>query len=226
MWTVAPIKLSQVSFKTRMLCHQICFCVENTRHEYTHCSCWIFVDQISNVSHWKVEFRVNGKCFLLFNRLVSAIGDTYGVALLLHMLTSTICLTLLAYQATKVDGINVYALSTIGYLVYALGQVFHFCIFGNRLIEEVMQQHIHMAIQPENREFHLIPFIFIFVILRLNTEFIGYGSGLLLSLVWWFRGSKNIRSDRVSTMSEGYDHFWCKVFHCFVGFVRIGIKIR
>ncbi|XP_055313278.1 odorant receptor coreceptor [Sitodiplosis mosellana] len=69
-------------------------------------------------------------------RLVSAIGDTYGAALLLHMLTSTICLTLLAYQATKIDGVNVYALSTIGYLVYALGQVFHFCIFGNRLIEE------------------------------------------------------------------------------------------
>lgn len=79
----------------------------------------------------------------MFNRLVAAIGDTYGVALLLHMLTSTICLTLLAYQATKVDGINVYALSTIGYLVYALGQVFHFCIFGNRLIEEVMKHHIH-----------------------------------------------------------------------------------
>lgn len=76
-------------------------------------------------------------CFLMFNRLVSAIGDTYGAALLLHMLTSTICLTLLAYQATKIDGVNVYALSTIGYLVYALGQVFHFCIFGNRLIEEV-----------------------------------------------------------------------------------------
>lgn len=74
---------------------------------------------------------------LFINRLVSAIGDTYGAALLLHMLTSTICLTLLAYQATKIDGINVYALSTIGYLVYALGQVFHFCIFGNRLIEEV-----------------------------------------------------------------------------------------
>lgn len=73
----------------------------------------------------------------MFNRLVSAIGDTYGAALLLHMLTSTICLTLLAYQATKIDGVNVYALSTIGYLVYALGQVFHFCIFGNRLIEEV-----------------------------------------------------------------------------------------
>lgn len=70
-------------------------------------------------------------------RLVSAIGDTYGAALLLHMLTSTICLTLLAYQATKIDGVNVYALSTIGYLVYALGQVFHFCISGNRLIEEV-----------------------------------------------------------------------------------------
>lgn len=69
--------------------------------------------------------------------LVAAIGDTYGAALLLHMLTSTICLTLLAYQATKIDGVNVYAFSTIGYLVYALGQVFHFCIYGNRLIEEV-----------------------------------------------------------------------------------------
>lgn len=71
------------------------------------------------------------------HRLVAAIGDTYGLALLLHMLTSTIMLTLLAYQATKIDGVNVYALSVIGYLVYALAQVFLFCIFGNRLIEEV-----------------------------------------------------------------------------------------
>lgn len=69
-------------------------------------------------------------------RLVTAIGDTYGVALLLHMLVSTINLTLLAYQATKIDGVNVYAFSTLGYLFYALGQVFFFCIFGNRLIEE------------------------------------------------------------------------------------------
>lgn len=78
-------------------------------------------------------------CFSIFFafRLVTMIGDTYGAALLLHMLTSTICLTLLAYQATKIDGVNVYALTTIGYLVYSLGQVFHFCIFGNRLIEEV-----------------------------------------------------------------------------------------
>ncbi|CAO1411939.1 unnamed protein product [Diamesa serratosioi] len=69
-------------------------------------------------------------------RLVSAIGDTYGLALLLHMLTSTIKLTLLAYQATKIEGVNVYALSVIGYLSYALAQVFLFCVFGNRLIEE------------------------------------------------------------------------------------------
>ncbi|KAJ8917386.1 hypothetical protein NQ315_002410 [Exocentrus adspersus] len=69
-------------------------------------------------------------------RLVTAIGDAYGVALLLHMLTSTVMLTLLAYQATKIDGANTYAASTIGYLVYSLAQVFHFCIFGNRLIEE------------------------------------------------------------------------------------------
>lgn len=74
---------------------------------------------------------------LTLYRLVSAIGDTYGAALLLHMLTSTICLTLLAYQATKISGMNVYAFSVIGYLVYSLGQVFHFCIYGNRLIEEV-----------------------------------------------------------------------------------------
>lgn len=53
------------------------------------------------------------------------------------MLTSTVNLTLLAYQATKIDRVNVFAFSTIGYLVYALAQVFHFCIFGNRLIEEV-----------------------------------------------------------------------------------------
>nr|AHL20247.1 odorant co-receptor [Aedes albopictus] len=69
-------------------------------------------------------------------RLVSAIGETYGAALLLHMLTSTIKLTLLAYQATKIDALNVYGLTVIGYLVYALAQVFLFCIFGNRLIEE------------------------------------------------------------------------------------------
>ncbi|XP_018568191.1 odorant receptor coreceptor [Anoplophora glabripennis] len=69
-------------------------------------------------------------------RLVTAIGDAYGVALLLHMLTSTVMLTLLAYQATKINGVNTYAATTIGYLVYSLAQVFHFCIFGNRLIEE------------------------------------------------------------------------------------------
>ena len=40
--------------------------------------------------------------FLFFFRFVSNIGDTYGSALLLHMLTSTVTLTLLAYQATKV----------------------------------------------------------------------------------------------------------------------------
>lgn len=41
-------------------------------------------------------------CFLCGYRLVTAIGDAYGVALLLHMLITTITLTLLAYQATKV----------------------------------------------------------------------------------------------------------------------------
>lgn len=69
-------------------------------------------------------------------RLTTAIGDAYGIALLLHMLTTTITLTLLAYQATKVNAVDTYAASVIGYLLYTLGQVFLFCIFGNRLIEE------------------------------------------------------------------------------------------
>ncbi|XP_054004546.1 odorant receptor coreceptor [Hylaeus anthracinus] len=69
-------------------------------------------------------------------RLVTAVGDAYGVALLLHMLATTITLTLLAYQATKVSGVDTYAASVIGYLLYSLGQVFMLCIFGNRLIEE------------------------------------------------------------------------------------------
>ncbi|XP_066591214.1 odorant receptor coreceptor [Prorops nasuta] len=69
-------------------------------------------------------------------RLVTAIGDAYGIALLLHMLATTITLTLLAYQATKVHAVDVYAATVIGYLLYSLGQVFLFCIFGNRLIEE------------------------------------------------------------------------------------------
>lgn len=49
-------------------------------------------------------------------------------------------LTLLAYQATQITGVNVYALSVLGYLIYALAQVFLFCIFGNRLIEEVSEK--------------------------------------------------------------------------------------
>ncbi|XP_035719556.1 odorant receptor coreceptor-like [Vespa mandarinia] len=69
-------------------------------------------------------------------RLVTAIGDAYGIALLLHMLTTTITLTLLAYQATKVNSVSVYSATVIGYFLYTLGQVFLFCIFGNRLIEE------------------------------------------------------------------------------------------
>ncbi|XP_046737795.1 odorant receptor coreceptor isoform X1 [Diprion similis] len=69
-------------------------------------------------------------------RLVTAVGDTYGFALLIHMLIATITLTLLAYQATKISGFDVYSLGVMGYILYSLGQVFLFCIFGNRLIEE------------------------------------------------------------------------------------------
>ncbi|XP_077288453.1 odorant receptor co-receptor isoform X2 [Arctopsyche grandis] len=69
-------------------------------------------------------------------RFVSAVGDTYGTALLFHMLVATLTLTLLAYQATKIDGVSVYTLTVLGYLFYSLAQVFLFCIFGNSLIEE------------------------------------------------------------------------------------------
>ena len=104
------------------------FCSEKSKHSH------------KTVLHFKclhLSLYISLSLVLPRCSLVSAIGDTYGPALLLHMLTSTIKLTLLAYQATKIDGVNVYGLTVIGYLCYALAQVFLFCIFGNRLIEEV-----------------------------------------------------------------------------------------
>jgi hypothetical protein len=41
-------------------------------------------------------------------------------------------------SSPQIDTLNVYACTVIGYLVYTLAQVFLFCFFGNRLIEEVM----------------------------------------------------------------------------------------
>lgn len=38
----------------------------------------------------------------------------------------------------QIEAANVYACTVIGYLVYTLAQVFLFCFFGNRLIEEVI----------------------------------------------------------------------------------------
>jgi len=101
-----------------------------------------WVERHKHVVRWLLDdcqnfFSIFIVAIFKLRRLVAAIGDTYGLALLLHMLTSTIMLTLLAYQATKIEGVNVYALSVLGYLAYALAQVFLFCIFGNRLIEEV-----------------------------------------------------------------------------------------
>lgn len=130
---------------------------------------------------------------MAFDRLVAAIGETYGLALLLHMLTSTIMLTLLAYQATKIEGVNVYALSVIGYLLYALAQVFLFCIFGNRLIEEVKQFVISSKIDILNSDY--------------LTELVGDGSSLFLPLVRWIRGSENVCSNRLPTMPESDDYF-------------------
>lgn len=108
------------------------------------------------------------KIYVAFNRLVAATTETYGLALLLHMLISTIMLTLLAYQATKIDGISVYAFTVIGYLLYALAQVFMFCIFGNRLIEEVTRR-----LQAKDKIFNF----------DCSTELIGDGSCLFLPLV-------------------------------------------
>lgn len=48
-----------------------------------------------------------------------------------------IYINMYVFQMLQVNGINVYAASTIGYILYTFGQVFLFCIFGNRLIEEV-----------------------------------------------------------------------------------------
>lgn len=141
--------------------------------------------------------------------MVSAIGDTYGAALLLHMLTSTINLTLLAYQATKIDGVNVFAFTTIGYLVYALAQVFLFCIFGNRLIEEVS---LSIFIKK------WMEFLYENVFLELLCN----GGCLFVSLVWRIWGSKDIRSNCLSTVSKGDDYFRCQVLYCFTGFVCFG----
>lgn len=133
-----------------------------------------------------VHQQYHHHCYLkIYCSLVTAIGNTYGAALLMHMLTSTIMLTLLAYQATKINAINVFAFSTIGYLLYALGQVFHFSVFGNRLIEEVsiITSRHHCQIYgcrvSTFRNFMLYNF-FRCVCL---TEFICYGGGLRVSLV-------------------------------------------
>jgi 7tm Odorant receptor len=139
---------------------------------------------------------------------VTGIGDTYGAALLMHMLTATINLTLLAYQATKISGINVYGLSVIGYLVYSLMQVFLFCIFGNRLIEEVRFGNPYRK---------LCASIELFL-----SEFVGYGGRLFLSLVRWFRGGQNVCANRLPAMPESDDDFGCQVFHGVVGSVRFG----
>lgn len=110
-----------------------------------------WVERHKHVVRWVESFldnfqvhKIYRRKLVAFDRLVAAIGETYGLALLLHMLTSTIMLTLLAYQATKIDGVSVYAFTVIGYLLYALAQVFLFCIFGNRLIEEVSKQQFYL----------------------------------------------------------------------------------
>jgi len=49
-----------------------------------------------------LSFKINHPLFSVICRFVESIGNSYGMALLLHMLTSTVILTLLAFEATKV----------------------------------------------------------------------------------------------------------------------------
>lgn len=48
--------------------------------------------------------KIFKKIYYFVYRYVSLITECYGVALLFHMLVSTVILTILAYQATKVRG--------------------------------------------------------------------------------------------------------------------------
>lgn len=59
-------------------------------------------------------------------RLVTSIGDAYGIALLLHMLTSTIILTLLAYEATKVSFVAPFSRWGLKALPFVKITIFHF----------------------------------------------------------------------------------------------------
>lgn len=111
----------------------------------------------------------------------------------------------------QVNGVNVYAATTIGYFLYSLGQVFLFCIFGNRLIEEVI--------------------LFIFqnlIVIKFNichcVELVGNGSGLFVSLVRWIRRSKDICTNCVSTMSKSHVNIGRKVFHSITRSVCFGKK--
>lgn len=65
------------------------------------CGCLI-IDSLWTAEFYSILKSEGGFDAVCFCRLVTAIGDAYGIALLLHMLTSTVMLTLLAYQATKV----------------------------------------------------------------------------------------------------------------------------
>lgn len=45
--------------------------------------------------------------------------------------------TIFFFNFQQINGVNVFAFSTIGYLMYSFAQIFMFCIHGNELIEEV-----------------------------------------------------------------------------------------
>lgn len=97
-----------------------------------------------------------------------------------------------------------------GYLCYALAQVFLFCIFGNRLIEEsssVMEAayscHVSFSFQLENS-------------VIINDFF-------SMLVVRWVRRSQNIRSDCLPTVSESNDDFRSKILHGVFRFGKMNI---
>lgn len=111
------------------------------------------------------------------------------------------------FSMFQINGINPYAATTLGYLIYSLAQVFHFCIFGNRLIEEVTIISQHSSQFRHKTKF---------------AEFFGDGGSLQLSLVRRIRRSENIRSNRMPAMPKSPFDFRSQVFHHFLGSLCFG----
>lgn len=159
--------------------------------------------------------------FLRASRLVTAIGDAYGVALLFHMLITTITLTLLAYQATKV----------INNLNKSQHERLTNSFLGQR--SQCLCRHYHRL--PALLTGSSVPLLHIWKSSHWRgklmtsyyypsreqssnvfdgfSEFICNGGSLLLPLVRRLRGSQNFRPNCLSAVSESHVHIWGKVLH-------------